>query len=97
MAQRQCIYHPHKFTKASLIVNMVPFNRAMVAKPLSFHLPSVEVLALLMQVEATRSIDFLPNLHRSHWAFSCILDALQTLGGGTEDLYMCHIDLSHCS
>ena len=41
---------PKSAQKASLIVNMIHFNRAMAAKPPSFHLPSVEVPALLMQV-----------------------------------------------
>ena len=46
---------PKSSDKASLIVNMVPFNRATQGKPPSFHLPSGEVLALLMQVQASRS------------------------------------------
>ena len=55
---------PKSAEKASLIVNMVLFNRAMVTKPPWFHLPLVEVLARLVHVEKTRSADFLPDLHR---------------------------------
>ena len=88
---------PKSAEKASLIVYMVPFNRAMAAKPPSFHLPSVEVLALVILGEMTRLADFLPGLHRSHQVYSCVVDALQTLSEGSEGLYMCHIDLSNRS
>ena len=41
---------PKTLDKCSLIVNLVPVNREMPEKPEKFSLPSVEVLALLVQV-----------------------------------------------
>ena len=52
---------PKSLEKASLIVNLVLFNRAMMRRPPSFHLPSVEVPALLMKVLLCGSLDFLPS------------------------------------
>ena len=54
---------PKTLDKCSLIVNLVPVNRAMPEKPDQFSLPSVEVVALLAQVAEQGSSFFLPSFY----------------------------------
>ena len=54
---------PKTLDKCSLIVNLVPLNRAMLEKPETFSLPSVEVLALLAQVAQNGSSFLLPSFY----------------------------------
>ena len=52
---------PKTLEKCSLIVNLVPVNRAMPEKPEKFSLPSVEVFALLAKMAQQGSFFFLPS------------------------------------
>ena len=54
---------PKTLDKCSLIVNLVPVNRALPEKPEKLSLPSVEVLALLAQVAEQGSSFFLPSFY----------------------------------
>ena len=79
---------PKTLDKCSLIVNLVPVNRATPEKLEKFSLPSVEVLALLAQVAQQGSSFFLLSFYGRCWGSGG--------GGGDEELCMCHIDLSNC-
>ena len=54
---------PKRLQKCSLIVNLVPVNRAMPETPDKFSLPSVEVLPLFAQVAWRGSSFFLPSFY----------------------------------
>ena len=71
----------HAKRKASLYVNMGPFNKAVGTKPPSFYLPSVKVLALHVQIKKTKPADFLGR-QMGRRAYAYVLDALQNLVKG---------------
>ena len=90
---------PKNSTKASMIVHLVKFNKAHEHKPASFGLPSVEDLALMVQVHSLQ----LPRLALGdadylRFLSDPFLQSLEHLRVESEPgapLVACHVDLTN--
>ena len=90
---------PKNSTKASMIVHLVKFNKAHEHKPASFGLPSVEDLALMVQVHSLQlprlalgDVDYLRFLSDP---FLQSLECLRVESEPGAPLVACHVDLTN--